>query len=136
MQDAPHAPDGEIALDFRPKEGPRTLEKTLRRLEESRTHTQNWYASHYAKLHDWARKRLPDPWRNEFFSCIANGTYSHADVGERYTCKAGFEVVPSGYIHMDDAKGQIILEQTRRAEEAEMECARLNARIAELEATK
>lgn len=115
-------------------EGPKTLEQTLKRLEDARTHTQNWYASHYGKLEDWARKRLPEPWCNEFFSCIANGTWGHADVGERYRCNAGFDVVPSGYIHMDDAKGQLILDQTRRAEEAELRCADLERRPQEVTA--
>ena len=81
-------------------------------------HTQTWYASHYGKLEDWARKILPEPWRNQFFSCVANGTYSHSDVGEAYICNAGFKVVPSGYIRMDDAKGQLIQDQTARAEAA------------------
>lgn len=114
-------------------EGPKTLEQTLKRLEEARAHTHKWYARHYGKLEDWARKRLPEPWRNEFFSCVANGTWGHDDVGERYMCNAGFEVVPSGYIHMDDAKGQLIMDQTRRAEEAELRCEELQKRIIELE---
>lgn len=89
------------------------------KLKSRREHTQKWYASHYAKLHDWARNRLPDPWRNEHFSCVANGTWGTADRGERYMAAGGFEVVPSGYIHMDDAKGILVIEQTARAEEAE-----------------
>jgi hypothetical protein len=100
------------------------------KLKSRRVHTQEWYASHYAKLEDWARKILPEPWRNQFFSCVANGTYSHKDVGEAYTCRAGFKVVPSGYIHMDDAKGQIIRDQTTRAEEAEAELEQLKLKIA------
>jgi hypothetical protein len=92
------------------------------KLQGRREHTQNWYASHYAKLHDWARKVLPEPYRNQFFSCVANGTYdAMLDCGEPYMCNAGFMVTPSGYIHMDDAKGQIIREQTARAEKAEEE---------------
>lgn len=89
------------------------------KLQGRRRHTQEWYASHYGKLEDWARKILPEPWRRQFFNCIANGTYDHDDVGEAYICNAGFRVVPSGYIHMDDAKGQLITDQTSRAEAAE-----------------
>jgi hypothetical protein len=95
-----------------------------------RVHTQEWYASHYGKLRDWARKVLPEPYRNQFFSCIANGTYDGMlDVGEPYMCKAGFMVTPSGYMHMDDAKGQLVIDQTRRAEEAEAELSTLKAQL-------
>ncbi len=111
------------------------LEKENSKLIGRRKHTQQWYASHYGKLEDWARKRLPEPWRNEFFSCIANGTWGHADVGERYRCKAGFDVVPSGYIHMEDAKGQLVLDQTSRAELAEERAAQLESQLQWVEVT-
>jgi hypothetical protein len=107
--------------------------KEAEKLKSRRVHTQEWYASHYAKLQDWARKVLPEPYRNQFFSCIANGTYDVTlDRGEPYMCNAGFMVTPSGYIHMDDAKGQLILDQTHRAEEAESELARERERHQDL----
>ena len=106
------------------------LRKDVEKLQgRRREHTHNWYSSHYAKLHGWARKILPEPYRNQFFSCVANGTWGHEDVGEAYTCKAGFRVVPSGYIPMNDAKGQIIREQTTRAEDAEATVAEQAAKI-------
>lgn len=104
----------------------------LERAISAREHTQRWYGSHYAKLEDWARNRLPEPWRNEFFSCIANGTWGHDDRGTPYKCNAGFTVTPSGYISLDDAKGQLILDQIRRAEDAEMERDELRADLFEV----
>jgi hypothetical protein len=82
------------------------LTREVEKLKSRRIHTQEWYASHYAKLQDWARKILPQPWRNQFFSCIANGTYdSMLDVGEAYICKAGFKVVPSENISLRTQPG-------------------------------
>jgi hypothetical protein len=107
------------------------LTKERDRDRGSRVHTQKWYASHYGRLEDWARKVLPEPYRNQFFSCIANGTYDGMlDVGKPYMCKAGFMVTPSGYMHMDDAKGQLILDQTRRAEDAEAKLSSLQSQEA------
>lgn len=117
-----------------------TLEAALREKDEEiergpgrRKHTQDWYAAHYGKLHDWARKRLPEPWRNEFFSCIANGTYSLEDRGEPYVCNAGFTVTPSGYMKFDSAQEQILHDQSTRAENAEAELSTLRARVTQLE---
>lgn len=96
----------------------------IEKLKSRRIHTQEWYARHYGKLEDWARKVLPDPHRTQFFNCIANGAYDHAlDVGEPYVAKAGFRVVPTNYFRMDTAEGQLILDQTQRAEDAEAELA-------------
>jgi hypothetical protein len=107
------------------------LTKERDRDRGSRVHTQKWYASHYGRLEDWARKVLPEPYRNQFFSCIANGTYDGMlDVGKPYMCKAGFMVTPSGYMHMDDAKGQLILDQTLRAEDAEAQLSSLQSQEA------
>src|SRR6185437_8039279 len=77
---------------------------------------------------------LPDPWRNQFFSCIANGLYDHAkDVGEPYICKAGFKVVPGGYFKLETAQQQILHDQTTRAEEAESRAETLSKRVKEME---
>lgn len=87
---------------------------------EKRKSTHEWYAQHYAKLHDWARKILPDPYRNQFFFCVANGLWDVSkDRGEKYMAVGGFEVHPGGYVTLKDAKGQLIVDQTRRAEDAE-----------------
>lgn len=95
-------------------------------LESKREHTHKWYAGRYGKLHDWARKILPEPWSTQFFSCIANGIYSATeDVGEPYMCALG-KVVPSGYFVMDTASEQLLHEQTRRAEDAETALAALS----------
>jgi hypothetical protein len=90
----------------------------LARAKEAREHTHDWYRRHYGKLHEWARKRLPEPWRTEFFNCIANGTWGHDDVGEPYMSQVG-RIVPSGYFKMDDAAKQLLHDQTIRAEKAE-----------------
>jgi hypothetical protein len=87
-------------------------------------HTQDWYARHYGKLEDWARKRLPDPWCNEFFNCVANGTWGHDDVGEPYMSQVG-RIIPSGYFKMDSASEQLLHDQTARAEQAERTVAEL-----------
>lgn len=80
------------------------LQRENERLKSARKHTQEWYARHYGKLEDWARTRLPEPWVTEFFNCVANGTYdSHSD----------------DYFRVDTAEGQLILDQTKRAEDAE-----------------
>jgi len=100
----------------------KTVQELLEEIERGpgrRKHTQDWYAAHYGKLEDWARKILPEPWRNQFFSCIANGTYGHEDVGTPYMCNAGFMVTPSGYMKFDSAQEQILHDQCTRAENAE-----------------
>jgi hypothetical protein len=108
----------------------REREQESQRNVERRKHTQNWYGSHYGKLEDWARKVLPEPWRNQFFSCVANGTYDHSlDVGESYVCNAGFTIVPTNYFRMDTAEGQLIRDQTSRAELAEDSVALLQAAL-------
>jgi hypothetical protein len=87
--------------------------------ESRRKHTQDWYAEHYGKLEDWARKILPEPWRTQFFNCIANGTYDAVlDVGEPYMSQVGL-ITPSGYFRMDTAAEQLLRDQTIRVEEAE-----------------
>jgi hypothetical protein len=108
-------------------------QQELARAKEARQHTWDWYAAHYGKLEDWARKRLPEQWANEFFSCIANGTWGHDDVGPAYRCQAGFDVVPSGYVKFDSAQEQILHNQSVRAETAERELRQARERITELE---
>lgn len=73
-------------------------------LQAGRRHTQEWYARHYGKLEVWARTHLPEPWVTEFFNCVANGTH---------------DVRSSDYFRVDTAEGQLIMDQTRRAEDAE-----------------
>lgn len=94
-------------------------QKEKERALGKRTHTVDWYAQHYGKLEDWARKRLPEDWRNEFFNCVANGLWGHADVGQPYECLGGGRITPSNYFRMDTAEGQLIRDQTARAETAE-----------------
>lgn len=101
------------------------LQKKLERAESGRRHTQDWYARHYGKLHDWARKILPEEYVNQFFSCIANGTWGTKDVGEPYMSVGAGMITPSGYIKFDSAQEQILHDQTTRAEEAELELAAL-----------
>lgn len=109
------------------------LEEEGERNVERRKHTQNWYGSHYGKLEDWARKVLPEPWKTQFFSCIANGSYDCAlDTGEPYVCKAGMTIVPTNYFRMDTAEGQLIRDQTSRAEAAEAQVVVVQAALDEL----
>ena len=90
--------------------------------EVSRKHTQQWYARHYGKLEDWARKILPEPWRTQFFSCVANGLWDCIkDVGKSYISVGCGEVTPSGYFVLDSAQAQLLYDQTGRAEKAEAE---------------
>jgi len=112
----------------------RELEEQLQRAKDAQDHTQRWYAQHYGKLQDWARTRLPEQWRNEFFFCIANGLWGFADVGEPYICKGGGTVTPSNYFPLDTAEGQMILDQTKRAEAAEVDLAQLRQANETLEA--
>jgi hypothetical protein len=110
-----------------------SLEQALAAASDKRKHTQKWYASHYGKLQDWARKLLPEPYRTQFFSCVANGLYDVTeDVGKPYKCVAGFIVTPSGYFQLDNAAEQILFDQCVRAEDAEAENERLTAQVAEL----
>lgn len=95
------------------------LREQIKESEEGRKHTQDWYAGHYGKLQDWARKRLPDPWRTEFFNCVANGTWGFDDVGEPYMSVGAGRIVPSGYFKMETAAEQLLHDQTTRAEVAE-----------------
>lgn len=81
------------------------MNRSLQTAVRSREHTQDWYARHYGKVEDWARKELPEPYVHDFFCCIANGSSSVHD---------------SDYFRVDTAEGQLILDQTRRAEEAEL----------------
>jgi len=94
----------------------------LEKAKSSRLHTQDWYARHYGKLEDWARKRLPDPWRTEFFNCVANGTWGFDDIGEPYMSQVG-RIVPGGYFRMDTAAKQLLQDQYMRAESAELDLA-------------
>ena len=98
----------------------------------AREHTQDWYARHYGKVEDWARKRLPEPWRTEYFNCVANGTWGHDDVGEPYMSQVG-RIVPSGYFKMDSAAEQLLRDQTTRAEIAESRLAQATLREAKEE---
>ena len=98
--------------------------------KRSQKYTQTWYAQHYGKLHDWARKRLPEQWRNEFFFCIANGIWGFADDAAPATLPDGTKVVPHNYFRVDTAEGQLILDQTKRAEEAELERDQARAALA------
>jgi hypothetical protein len=108
----------------------RKLEQESELNIERRTHTQDWFGSHYGKLEDWARKVLPEPWRTQFFNCVANGTYDHSlDVGKPYVCNAGCTIVPTNYFRMDTAEGQLIRDQTNRAELAELHVADLEAKL-------
>lgn len=92
------------------------LQRENERLKSARKHTQEWYARHYGKLEDWARTRLPEPWVTEFFNCVANGTHdSHSD----------------DYFRVDTAEGQLILDQTKRAEDAESRVKTLEAALKE-----
>jgi hypothetical protein len=108
------------------------LLEEIERLKDARKHTQDWYARHYGKLHDWARKRLPEPWITEFFNCVANGTWGHEDIGTPYVCKAGFSITPTNYLRTDTAEGQLLRDQTQRAEDAELYLASANAEIERL----
>jgi hypothetical protein len=76
------------------------------RSEERRQSTWDYIARHYGKVEDWARKQLPEPWRTEFFCCIANGTST---------------VSASDYFKMDSAEKQLYHDQCNRAESAERE---------------
>ena len=93
--------------------------------QRARRHTQEWYSRHYGKLEDWARKRLPEPWVNEFFSCIANGSWGMNDNAPPVKLADGTKIVPTNYFRVDTAEGQLILDQTRRAEDAETKLAEL-----------
>ena len=99
----------------------REVAKKIEDAESARKHTQDWYAAHYGKLQDWARTRLPEPWVTEFFNCVANGTWHHSkDVGEPYMSVGAGMITPSGYFKMETAAQQLLADQTRRAEEAEI----------------
>jgi hypothetical protein len=113
--------DGQVVLTMSREDYEKLLDERDRAIR-ARKHTHDWYSAHYGKLHDWARKRLPEPWRNEFFSCIANGTWGHDDLGEPYISLVG-RIVPSGYFVMDTATKQLLSDQTIRAEIAEMRLA-------------
>jgi len=96
-----------------------------------RRHTHEWYERHYGKLHDWARTVLPEEYRHQFFSCIANGLYDGMkDVGKPYRTVAGFMVTPGGYFKMDTAQEQILFDQCVRAEDAEAERDALKVKVA------
>jgi len=90
------------------------LEAERDKANSAREYTQKWYSTHYGKLQDWARKNLPEPWVDEFFSCIANGTHHYSS---------------SDYFRVDTAHCQMILDQTRRAEDAEAERDQLAAQL-------
>jgi hypothetical protein len=52
--------------------------------------------------------------------------------GQTYVCKAGFSVTLTNYFRTDTAEWQLILDQTRRAEEAEIRIAELEAECSRL----
>jgi hypothetical protein len=85
----------------------------------SRKSTWTWIESKYGKAHDWARKTLPEPWRTQYFGCIANGLATWDDHGEAYMCKAGFMVTPGNYFSMG-AQEQLLFDLCERAEDAEV----------------
>jgi len=96
------------------------LQQQVADQKKAREHTWQWISQHYGKLQDWARKILPEPWKSQFFGCLANGLYDPvADVGKPYICNAGFEVVPGGYFKMPTAEYQLLCDQMKRAELAE-----------------
>jgi hypothetical protein len=94
------------------------LREELAQAVRGRKHTQDWYARHYGKLQEWARKQLPEPWQTEFFSCIANGTSSSRD---------------SDHLAMPSAYSQLLADQYERAEAAE---ARITALEKEVDSLK
>lgn len=83
-------------------------ETSLQRAVDSKHFTQDWYARHYGELEDWARKDLPEPYRTQFFNCIANGSRNY-----------------SGTSFQLSTERQLIFDQTSRAEEAELEVKRV-----------
>lgn len=106
------------------------LKEEIERGPGRRKRTSDWYAEHYGKLHDWARNVLPEPYRHQFFSCIANGLYDAIkDVGKPYRAVAGFMVTPGGYFKMGTAQEQILFDQCVRAEDAEAELSALRQRV-------
>lgn len=89
------------------------LERKLREVEdqrdkaiERRDSTHAWYAVRNERLHDWARKEIPDELSKQYFSIAANGTRNVAE--------------PPTY-------GQILNTVKYRAEKAEQEKAKLVA---------
>lgn len=104
------------------------------RLTDGRKHTQKWYAEHYGKLQDWARMVLPEPWRTQFFSCVANGLYDAVeDVGKPYRAVGGFMVTPGGYFQLPSAQEQVLFDQCVRAETAESERDTLRAQLEQMD---
>ncbi len=100
-----------------------TKDVEIEELKAARKHTQEWFTRHYGKLQDWARKRLPDNWKHEFFNCIAYGIWSMTeDNGEPYTSVSGHYIVPHNYFTMG-AQEQILHDQMDRAENAEAQLA-------------
>jgi hypothetical protein len=100
----------------------------------AREHTWSWMTSHYGKLEDWARKQLPEPFKTEFFNCVANGTWSATlDNAPPYICNAGFVIRPSGYFRLKTAEEQLLFDQWKRAEDAEAEVERLKQVVLDLE---
>ena len=86
----------------------------------ARKHTWKWSETHYGKVHDWARKTLPEPYISEYFGCLANGLARWDEHGKSYMCKAGFEITPGAYFTMG-AQEQLLFDQYDRAEKAEQE---------------
>jgi hypothetical protein len=99
---------------------------------EGRKHTWDWCTGRYGKLEDWARKQLPEPFKTEFFNCVANGLWSCTlDNAPPYICNAGMVIRPSGYFHMKDADKQLLYDQWKRAEDAEAALKELKGKLAE-----
>ena len=108
------------------------LKEEIARGSGRRKHTHEWYERHYGKLHDWARTVLPEEYRQQFFNCVANGTYGHDDLGKPYKAVGGFIVTPGGYFKMDTAQEQILFDQCVRAEDAEAQLAAQTALVERL----
>jgi hypothetical protein len=105
-------------------------ENEAKRDRSRREHTWDWFTSHYGKLEDWARKQLPEPFKTEFFNCVANGTWNATlDVAPPYICNAGFVIRPSGYFRLKTAEQQLLFNQWERAEDAEEKIKELQEKI-------
>lgn len=77
---------------------------------EYRKSTWDYIARHYGKVEDWARKQLPEPWKTQFFNCLANGTTT---------------VSSSDYFRMETADKQLYHDACEHAESAERELAQV-----------
>ncbi len=110
-----------------------TLIQRVEKAEAYRKSTWDWCEKHYGKLEDWARVRLPEPFKTEFFNCVANGSWSPTlDNAPPYIANAGFVICPTSYFHMKTAAEQLLFDQWKRAEDAEFECNKLRKELAKI----